>query len=125
LLGTQPTFTQVPPRVPPSIIRAFAPVRSARIAALKAAAPPPRMMRSYRDGMGSLRLGGSSLAGLRRERLKQITEGRDAHGGGFIQREEASSARQGTCAGASVVFVAIEANRGAQTVRGVSLHPVG
>src|SRR3990172_9005210 len=51
LLGTHPTFTHVPPIVPPSIISALAPFRSARIAALNAAAPPPRMTRSYRIAM--------------------------------------------------------------------------
>src|SRR2546426_3032887 len=53
LLGTQPTFTHVPPIVPPSIINALAPFRSARIAALKAAAPPPRIIRSCRFAIRS------------------------------------------------------------------------
>src|SRR2546425_1584350 len=53
LLGTQPTFTHVPPIVPPSIINASAPFRSARIAALKAAAPPPRIIRSCRFAIRS------------------------------------------------------------------------
>src|SRR2546425_1837545 len=93
LLGTQPTFTQVPPRMPPSIIKALAPFRSARIAALKAAAPPPRMMRSYRDGMGSLNVHGSSLAGSCRGRAEQIAECRDAQGGGLLQGQQASPGR--------------------------------
>src|SRR2546425_4902634 len=59
LLGTQPTFTHVPPIVPPSIISALAPFRSARIAALNAAPPPPRITRSYRPAMRSPSVGQS------------------------------------------------------------------
>src|SRR5207245_8834519 len=119
LLATQPTFTQVRPIGPPSIINAFAAFLSGRIAALEAAAPRPRMMRSYRDGMGSLQRDGSSLAGSRRGRAKQIAEGRDAQGSGFLQGEEASPGRQSTRMGASVFLVAIEVNRRAHKVRGV------
>src|SRR3989475_12869244 len=59
LLGTQPTFTHVPPIVPPSIISALAPFRSARIAALNAAAPPPRTTKAYRPAMHSPSVGQS------------------------------------------------------------------
>ena len=46
--GSSPT---IPPIVPESTMRALPPFRSARIAALNAAAPPPKMMMSYFPAM--------------------------------------------------------------------------
>src|SRR3989441_1839695 len=74
LLGTQPTFTQVPPRMPPSIIKALAPFRSARIAALKAAAPPPRMIRSCRFAICSTFPSSLSNPSARTHRVDSPTE---------------------------------------------------
>src|SRR2546422_3222562 len=56
---TPPASALLPPVVPPSIIRALAPFRSARIAALNAAAPPPRTTKSYRPAMHSPSVGQS------------------------------------------------------------------
>ena len=45
-LGTQPTFTQVPPRRPDSITAAFAPYSAARCAQARPPLPPPMLIRS-------------------------------------------------------------------------------
>ena len=53
LLGTQPTFTQVPPMGSPSLMMtADLPRSFAFVAAANPAAPPPMITRSY-SGMGS------------------------------------------------------------------------
>src|SRR2546427_12961073 len=44
--GTQPTFTQVPPSVPPSTIATRAPRSAALMAAANPAEPPPTTRRS-------------------------------------------------------------------------------
>jgi hypothetical protein len=44
--GTQPTFTQVPPKRPDSITALLAPYSAARCAQARPPLPPPMLMRS-------------------------------------------------------------------------------
>src|SRR5260370_35540810 len=62
--GTQPTFTHVPPRVPASMMAALKPRSAARIAAAKAAEPPPTIAKSSSDPSSALDSLGSLIAVL-------------------------------------------------------------